>query len=38
MNLDEDADLDRILASVDFTKDGAANNEPGLSLELVGGV
>ena len=31
MNLDEDAELDRVLASADFTEDGAANVEPGLS-------
>ena len=38
MNLEEDTELDRILAGVDFTEDGAANDQPGLSLELVGAV
>ena len=38
MHLDEDAELDRILASEDFTEDGAANDDPGLSPELVGAV
>ena len=38
MSLDEDVELDRILASADFTEDCAANNEPGLSPELVGAV
>ena len=35
MNLEEDGELDRILAGADFTEDGAANDEPGLSPELV---
>ena len=34
MNLDEDVELDRILAGTDFTEGGEANDEPGLSLEL----
>ena len=38
MNLDEDSELDRILAGADFTPDGMANNEPGISPELVGAV
>ena len=38
MNLDEDAELDRILAGADFTEDGAANDESGISPELVGAV
>ena len=38
MNLDEDADLDRILAGADCTEDGAGNNESGISPELVGAV
>ena len=35
MNLDEDAELDRMLADVDLTEDGAANDELGLSKELI---
>ena len=38
MNLDEDVELDRILAGADFTEGGEANQEPGLSPELVGAV
>ena len=36
MNLDEDAELERILAGADFTEDGEANDESGISPELVG--
>ena len=36
MNLDEDMELDCILAGVDFTEGGEVDDEPGLSLELVG--
>ena len=38
MNLDEDAELDRILAGADFTEGGAANEESENSPELVGAV
>ena len=38
MNLDKDVELDRTLAGADFTVDGEADDEPGLSLELVGAV
>ena len=38
MNLDEDVELDRILAGADFTEGGEADQEPGLSPELVGAV
>ena len=35
MNLHEDVELDRILAGADFTEGGKADEEPGLSLELM---
>ena len=38
MNLDEDAELERILSGVDFIEDSAANDESGFSPELVGAV
>ena len=38
MNLDEDAELDRILAGADFIEDDAANVESEISPELVGAV
>ena len=38
MNLDEDTELDHILAGVDFTEGGEADDEPGVSPELVGAV
>ena len=38
MNLDEDVELDRILAGADFTEGGEADQEPGLSPELIGAV
>ena len=38
MNLDEDVELDRILARADFTEEGEADDEQGLSQELVGAV
>ena len=38
MNLGEDETLDNILAGGDFTEGGMADDEPRLSLELVGAV
>ena len=38
MNLDEDEELDRILAGADFTEGGVAEDEPRISPELVGAV
>ena len=38
MNLEEDVELDRILAGANFTEDGTADDKPGLSPELVGAV
>ena len=38
MNLDEDVELDCILAGADFTEGGKADDEPGLTPELVGAV
>ena len=36
MNLDEDVELDRILAGKDFAEGDEADQEPGLSPELAG--
>ena len=38
MNLNEDEELDRIVAGAGFPEDGTANDESGLSPELVGAV
>ena len=38
MNLDEDVELDRILSGAEFTEGYEADNEPGLSPEIVGAV
>ena len=38
MNLNVDVELDRILVEADFTEGGEADDEPGLSPELVGAV
>ena len=38
LQLDKDVELDQILAGADFTEDGEADQEPGLSPEIVGAV
>ena len=38
MNVDVDVELDRILGGADFTEGGEADQEPGLSPELVAAV